>query len=69
MLTDHWKAMVKVYVEVCQKLIKVNKVATIPTSAFYLKSNEGESLIRFCFAKKEETLKAAINNLKGLTKF
>ena len=56
-------------VEVCQKLIKENKVATIPTSAFYLKSNEGETLIRFCFAKKEETLKAAINNLSGLTKF
>jgi aspartate/methionine/tyrosine aminotransferase len=50
-------------VEYCQKLIKEKKVATIPTSAFYKKSNEGDSMIRFCFAKKDETLKMAIANL------
>lgn len=48
----------------CKKLILENKVATIPTSAFYLKSDEGKNLIRFCFAKKEETLRAALLSLK-----
>lgn len=50
----------------CKKLITDHQVATIPTSAFYLKSDEGKKLIRFCFAKKDETLLAAINNLKRL---
>lgn len=50
-------------VEFCKKLIEVNKVATIPVSAFYSKSKEGERLIRFCFAKKEETLVAALSRL------
>jgi aspartate/methionine/tyrosine aminotransferase len=51
-------------VEYCKELILNKKVAAIPTSAFYIKSNEGQSMIRFCFAKKEETLKAALKNLK-----
>lgn len=48
------------------KLIEERKVATVPPSAFYLKSTEGEGYLRFCFAKKEETLKGAAANLKGL---
>jgi aspartate/methionine/tyrosine aminotransferase len=51
-------------VEYCKKLIQNKKVATIPTSAFYLKSDEGTKMIRFCFAKKDETLFGAIENLK-----
>lgn len=51
-------------VEYCKKLILEKKVATIPTSAFYKNSKDGESIIRFCFAKKEETLLKAIKNLK-----
>lgn len=51
-------------VEYCQKLIREKKVAVIPTSAFYMKSNEGSRMIRFCFAKKDETLTAALTNLK-----
>lgn len=50
-------------VDYCKKLITEKKVATIPTSAFYLKSNEGSKMIRFCFAKKDETLISALNNL------
>ncbi|MDD4973773.1 MAG: aminotransferase class I/II-fold pyridoxal phosphate-dependent enzyme [Bacteriovorax sp.] len=50
-------------VDYCKRLIVEKKVATIPTSAFYLKSNEGSKMIRFCFAKKDETLKNAIKNL------
>jgi aspartate/methionine/tyrosine aminotransferase len=53
-------------VDYALKLIKEKKVATVPPSAFYLKSTEGEKYLRFCFAKKEETLNSAIANLKGL---
>jgi aspartate/methionine/tyrosine aminotransferase len=53
-------------VEFALELIKEKKVATVPPSAFYLKSTEGEKYLRFCFAKKEETLKAAALNLEGL---
>lgn len=53
-------------VDFAMKLIKENKLATVPPSAFYLKSTEGEKYLRFCFAKKEETLKSAIENLKRL---
>lgn len=53
-------------VEYAMKLIKEYKVATVPPSAFYLKSTEGEKYLRFCFAKKDETLKQAAINLQGL---
>ena len=53
-------------VDYALELIREKKVATVPPSAFYLKSTEGENYLRFCFAKKEETLKSAIQNLKGL---
>jgi aspartate/methionine/tyrosine aminotransferase len=53
-------------VDYAMKLITEKKVATVPPSAFYLKSAEGERYLRFCFAKKEETLEAAIKNLKSL---
>lgn len=53
-------------VEYSMKLIKEHKVATVPPSAFYLKSAEGRKYLRFCFAKKEETLKKAAAQLKGL---
>lgn len=52
--------------EACQKLITQNKVASIPTSAFYKKSKQGQKILRFCFAKKEETLQEAIKNLSSL---
>ncbi len=53
-------------VDFAMKLIQENKVATVPPSAFYLKSREGERYLRFCFAKKEATLRQAASNLKGL---
>ncbi|MFA5584068.1 MAG: methionine aminotransferase [Bacteriovoracaceae bacterium] len=53
-------------VDYAMKLIRENKVATVPPSAFYMKSSEGENYLRFCFAKKEETLKEAALNLQGL---
>ncbi|EQC49953.1 aminotransferase, class I/II [Bacteriovorax sp. BSW11_IV] len=51
-------------VDYCKKLIVENKVAVIPTSAFYLKSDEGKRIVRFCFAKQDETLLNALKNLK-----
>jgi len=42
-------------------------VATVPISSFYL--NEPSSgMIRFCYAKKEETLSKAIEKLKSYRK-
>lgn len=41
------------------------KVATIPVSAFY-KNSPDQKLVRFCFAKKEETMKRALENLQKL---
>lgn len=53
-------------VDYAMELVKERKVATVPPSAFYMKSTEGEKYLRFCFAKKEETLKQAVKNLQGL---
>jgi aspartate/methionine/tyrosine aminotransferase len=50
-------------IQYCEELIKSKKVASIPLSPFYLKSNEGQRYIRFCFAKRSETLNKAILNL------
>lgn len=44
------------------RLIKEAGVATIPVSAFY-RSGEDHKVLRFCFAKKEETLRAASQRL------
>lgn len=39
-------------------------VSAIPLSAFY-KSGRDNKILRFCFAKKEETLKVAVERLKN----
>lgn len=41
-------------------------VAVIPVSAFYKNPPKHQKLVRFCFAKKEETLEKALNNLVKL---
>jgi aspartate/methionine/tyrosine aminotransferase len=51
-------------IETAQELIKVCKVATIPPSVFYSKSDEGKTMLRLCFAKQDETILSGINNLK-----
>lgn len=48
-----------------QWITKEYGVATIPVSAFY-SDKKDDKLIRFCFAKREETLEAAVKRLKGL---
>jgi methionine aminotransferase len=45
------------------QLIKEAGVATIPVSAFY-RSGQDDHVLRFCFAKKEETLAQAVERLK-----
>lgn len=49
----------------CMELIETKKVASIPPSAFYIQGDEGKKYLRFCFAKKDETLKMAIDNLSS----
>jgi methionine aminotransferase len=44
------------------KLLKEYKVASIPASPFYSKTTDYKTL-RLCFAKKQETLEKAVNNL------
>ena len=44
------------------RLIKKAGVATIPVSAFY-RNGDDHKVVRFCFAKKEETLRAAAQRL------
>jgi len=47
------------------RLIKEFGVATIPVSAFYQKGTD-HKIIRFCFAKKDETLALAAEKLKNV---
>ncbi len=51
--------------EFAQWLTKEYGVATIPVSAFY-KNKQDDHLIRFCFAKKEETIIEAVARLSTL---
>lgn len=44
------------------RMIKEAGVATIPVSAFY-RNGDDHKVLRFCFAKKEETLRAAAQRL------
>lgn len=46
-------------------LTKEYGVATIPVSAFYAEGNDNK-VIRFCFAKKEETLARAVERLQAV---
>jgi methionine aminotransferase len=52
--------------EFAQWLTKEYGVATIPVSAFY-SSRKDDKLIRFCFAKKEDTLSEAVAGMSTLT--
>jgi aspartate/methionine/tyrosine aminotransferase len=50
----------------CRWLVREGGVAAIPLSGFYVRSDEGETLVRFCFCKKWETLQAAAERLMKL---
>jgi methionine transaminase len=49
----------------CERLTIENGVTAIPVSAFY-KNGQDNKLIRFCFAKKEETLITAARKLSAI---
>lgn len=52
-------------VAMAERLIKEYGVASIPVSAFYLR-NTDHHILRFCFAKKQETLEKAVERLVKL---
>lgn len=52
-------------VDFCQRLVRERGVAAIPVSAFYAQ-DKVTSAVRFCFAKKDATLDAALSRLDGL---
>ena len=47
-------------------LIEEIGVATVPGSSFYRRSEERSTKIRFCYCKKQETLKLAAHLLRSL---
>lgn len=49
-------------IKFAERLVKEFKIAGIPTSAFY-RSGSGPGILRFCFAKKEETIHKALDIL------
>ncbi|QEN89456.1 aminotransferase [Labrys sp. KNU-23] len=51
----------------CKRLVAEHKVAAIPVSAFYAQ-DAVVTVVRFCFAKRDETLAAALANLKGVAR-
>jgi len=51
--------------EFAQRLVREYGVATIPLSAFYQDGTD-HKVIRFCFAKRDETIHAAAERLRGL---
>jgi N-succinyldiaminopimelate aminotransferase len=51
----------------CKRLVLEHKVAAIPVSAFYA-SDAIRSVVRFCFAKRDATLDAALERLGGALK-
>jgi len=52
----------------CKHLLEVAGVAAVPGSSFFSRPEQGARLIRFCFAKKLETLEAAAERLERLTR-
>lgn len=53
-------------VEFARYLVEEIGVAAVPGSSFFANPKDGSHLIRFCFAKKQETLEAASERLQRL---
>ncbi len=62
MLLDYSEISSVSDVQMAEKLIMENKIATIPFSAFFEKGNEAH-LLRICFAKTDEVMRQAIEAL------
>jgi aminotransferase len=54
-------------VELCRHLVENIGVGAVPGSSFFSDPADGAHLIRFCFAKKPETLQAAAERLQRLS--
>ena len=53
-------------VEMCSYLAEQHKIVAIPVSVFYQQAPEDLRLIRFCFAKKDQTLQQAAQILTNI---
>jgi methionine aminotransferase len=53
--------------ELAIQLTKTIGVATIPVAAFYADGND-DQVLRFCFAKRDETLQEAAKKLSGIAR-
>jgi aspartate/methionine/tyrosine aminotransferase len=51
----------------CRRLVADHGVAAIPVSAFYAHGTV-RNLVRFCFAKRDQTLDAALERLAGVVR-
>ena len=64
-LLDYSKISKEKDIDFAKKLTIENKIASIPISVFY-NSKTDQKILRFCFAKKEETLDKAIEILNKI---
>ena len=51
----------------CERLVAQHGVAAVPVSAFYAR-DAVRSVVRFCFAKSDATLDAALQRLEGVAR-
>jgi aminotransferase len=54
-------------IEFCRRLVNDAGVAAVPGSSFFSQGSAGSQWIRFCFAKKPETIAAAAERLARLS--
>lgn len=66
LLLDYSEISNKVDTEFCLELIEEYGVASIPISVFYESPIAEQRIIRFCFAKSDETIKAACKILRSI---
>jgi len=52
-------------IDFVRRLIREHGVAAIPTQTFYLDPSRGDSLVRFCFCKRHETLELGRARMLG----
>ena len=64
-LADYSRISDEVDTEFVTRMSREHKVAAIPISVFY-KNPPDQQVVRFCFAKHDDTLRAAVERLNGL---
>lgn len=66
LMADHTRFGFTNDLDFCKYLTQEVRVAAIPPSAFYHRTELGSRLVRFAFCKRRETIDAAITNLSAL---